>query len=366
MTRPLDSLTEALLAAPPGPARRPRCAGGGRHVAVDRHPGGQARAAERSESVELGLRVLSGGGRPASRPRTFGGDDHRAGRARRRHGPRGARRPTAGLADPDQIAATGTWRRWNWPTTRPNPRPRRWKRMPAAPSRRACRGGITRSRPRRAMAAAPCTSRNRTASRAAMRAPRARSRPWPSPAREQDGAGLGRRKPHLPGRPARTGRSGRLAAERALQRLGARKPRTGAYPVLYDERVAASLIGHLLSATMAAPSPAAQAGRATCWASRCCPPRVGDRGPAPPPHRRLASLRRRGLGPAAADRRKRHPDRLDARPRHRPQAGHAEHGRLARHLAPPSPGTSNIDLTPGTASRDDLLAAWARGCSSPR
>ncbi|MEZ5911208.1 MAG: TldD/PmbA family protein [Paracoccaceae bacterium] len=41
---------------------------------------------------------------------------------------------------------------------------------------------------------------------------------------------------------------GRIAAERTLARAGARKPPTGAYPVLFDERIASSLIGHLLSA----------------------------------------------------------------------------------------------------------------------
>lgn len=41
---------------------------------------------------------------------------------------------------------------------------------------------------------------------------------------------------------------GRLAGTRAVERAGARKPPTGAYPVLYDERIASSLIGHLLSA----------------------------------------------------------------------------------------------------------------------
>ncbi len=39
---------------------------------------------------------------------------------------------------------------------------------------------------------------------------------------------------------------GRTAGERALARLDARKPPTGAYPVLFDERVSSSLIGHLL------------------------------------------------------------------------------------------------------------------------
>ncbi len=41
---------------------------------------------------------------------------------------------------------------------------------------------------------------------------------------------------------------GRKAGERAVSRSGARKPPTGAFPVLFDERVASSLIGHLLGA----------------------------------------------------------------------------------------------------------------------
>jgi PmbA protein len=41
---------------------------------------------------------------------------------------------------------------------------------------------------------------------------------------------------------------GASAATRALERVNPRRPKTGAYPVLYDERVAASLIGHLVLA----------------------------------------------------------------------------------------------------------------------
>lgn len=41
---------------------------------------------------------------------------------------------------------------------------------------------------------------------------------------------------------------GTRAGERAAAMLDAKKPYTGSYPVLYDERVAASLIGHLLAA----------------------------------------------------------------------------------------------------------------------
>jgi PmbA protein len=42
---------------------------------------------------------------------------------------------------------------------------------------------------------------------------------------------------------------GRIAAERTVARAGARKPPTGAWPVVYHERIAAGLVGHLLSAT---------------------------------------------------------------------------------------------------------------------
>ncbi|SFS20151.1 TldD/PmbA family protein [Yoonia litorea] len=42
---------------------------------------------------------------------------------------------------------------------------------------------------------------------------------------------------------------GTRAAARAAERMGARRPKTGAYPVLFDERIANSLIGHLMQAT---------------------------------------------------------------------------------------------------------------------
>lgn len=41
---------------------------------------------------------------------------------------------------------------------------------------------------------------------------------------------------------------GAQAAARAVERLGPSKPKTGAYPVLFDERVSSTLVGHLLSA----------------------------------------------------------------------------------------------------------------------
>ncbi|WP_137701154.1 TldD/PmbA family protein [Marimonas lutisalis] len=41
---------------------------------------------------------------------------------------------------------------------------------------------------------------------------------------------------------------GQTAGERAVAMLGAKKPPTGAYPVLFDERISSSLVGHLLGA----------------------------------------------------------------------------------------------------------------------
>ncbi|MFQ5623012.1 MAG: TldD/PmbA family protein [Paracoccaceae bacterium] len=41
---------------------------------------------------------------------------------------------------------------------------------------------------------------------------------------------------------------GRRAGERAAARAGARKPPTGAFPVLFDERIAGTLVGHVVAA----------------------------------------------------------------------------------------------------------------------
>lgn len=41
---------------------------------------------------------------------------------------------------------------------------------------------------------------------------------------------------------------GQSAAHRAVERVGARKPPSGAFPVMYDERISSSLVGHLIAA----------------------------------------------------------------------------------------------------------------------
>ena len=57
---------------------------------------------------------------------------------------------------------------------------------------------------------------------------------------------------------------GRSAGERAVARLGARKPQTGSFPVLFDERISSSLIGHLLGAASGA-----AVARGATWLKDC-------------------------------------------------------------------------------------------------
>jgi len=57
---------------------------------------------------------------------------------------------------------------------------------------------------------------------------------------------------------------GRIAAERAVARANARKPATGTYPVLFEERISSSLIGHLLGAVNGA-----SVARGSSWLKDC-------------------------------------------------------------------------------------------------
>ncbi len=158
--------------------------------------------------------------------------------------------------------------------------------------------------------------------------------------------------------------SGALAAERALARQGARKPPTGAYPVLLDERVAAGLIGHLLSAANG------QAiARGASWLRDALGAQVLPRG---------MDITDDPLRPGAGSSRPFDAEGLPSRRRLIVQDGVLTGWTLdlstARRLgmestasasrgpsSPPSPSTSNIDLTQGTATRDDLLRDMGTG-----
>jgi len=146
--------------------------------------------------------------------------------------------------------------------------------------------------------------------------------------------------------------------------LGARKPPTGTWPVLFDERISASLIGHLLAAANGT-----AVARGASWLRQ----RLGERvlpqalSLIEDPHRPRLSASR----PFDAE-------GLPTAPRKIVDQGVLTGWTLdlstARQLgmqptanatrgpsAPPSPGTWNIALTQGDQSRDDLIAQMGTG-----
>ncbi|MEM7731432.1 MAG: TldD/PmbA family protein [Pseudomonadota bacterium] len=157
---------------------------------------------------------------------------------------------------------------------------------------------------------------------------------------------------------------GRSAGERAVALLHACKPKTGAYPVLYDERVAGTLIGHLLGAAN---------GQAIARGASWLRERLGEQvlptglDLVEDPHRpRVAGSRafdaeglptaRRAIVEAGvlqgwtldlATARK-----LDAT-----STANAARGTSS----PPSPGNWNIALTEGTQTREELMADMGTG-----
>ena len=157
---------------------------------------------------------------------------------------------------------------------------------------------------------------------------------------------------------------GRTAGERAVARLGARRPRTGAYPVVFDERVAASLLGHLLSAANGT-----AVARGATWlrdalGAQVLPatlsviedphrPRVAGSRPFDAeglPTRRRAIVENGVLTGWTLD-------LATAR-----KLGMETSGNAARGVSsPPSPTNWNVSLTQGARSRDALLAEMGTG-----
>lgn len=157
---------------------------------------------------------------------------------------------------------------------------------------------------------------------------------------------------------------GARAGARAAERLGARRAKTGAWPVLFDQRVAGSLIGHLMGALNGA-----AVARGASWLAD----RMGK--PALPPGFTLNDdpHRRRGAGSRPFD-----GEGMTLAPRALIEdgvvAGWTMDAATARQLglpAPggarrgvggsPAPGISNLTLSEGEASRDELIASMGEG-----
>jgi len=157
---------------------------------------------------------------------------------------------------------------------------------------------------------------------------------------------------------------GARAAARAVERLGARKPPTGAYPVLFDERVASSLIGHLLGAVNGASIARGGSFLRDMMGEQILPealsltedphrPRTGGSRPFDgeglPTQKRSIVEDGRLMGWTL--------DLANAR-----KLGMTPTGNAARPTSSgPSPSTWNIALTQGNATRADLIRDMGEG-----
>ena len=338
----------------------------GTSVSIDIRAG-RLEQAERAEGIELGLRVLIGGRQACvsvsdTSARTLQDMAERA-VAMAREAPAD---PDVGLADPDQLA-----RGWDLAALELcDPAPEPAAQALEEDARRAeaaalAHHGITQveasaGSSRRAMFLAASNGfaggygrSSRSVSAVAFTGTGSgMERDWAAEARTFQG--------DLP-KPESVGD---LAGARALARVGAERPLTGAYPVLFDERVSSSLIGHLLAAVNGT-----AIARGSSWLRDALgqpvlpdtlsliedPWRPRISGSRPFDAEGLATARRlivqdgvlmgwtldlatgRKLGMASTASASRGPS------------------------SPPQPSTSNLDLTPGRCTRDDLVAQMGTG-----
>ena len=157
---------------------------------------------------------------------------------------------------------------------------------------------------------------------------------------------------------------GRTAGERAVAALDARKPPTGAFPVLFDERISSSLIGHLLGAVNGASVARGQSFLRDKLGQQVLP--------------RGLSLIEDPLRPRVGSSRPFDAEGLPTAPRAIIEDGVLIGWTLdlgsARKLGmqstasasrspggAPSPSASNVALTQGEQSRDDLLRQMGTG-----
>ena len=157
---------------------------------------------------------------------------------------------------------------------------------------------------------------------------------------------------------------GRIAAERAVARAGARRPPTGAFPVVYDERLSSSLIGHLLQAANGS-----TIVRGASWLSDALGEAVLPRGMSvtEDPHRPRIGGSRPFDGEGLPTRRRTVVedgvltgwtlDLSTARKLGMQSTGNAARG----PSSPPSPLVSNVALSEGEVGRDALLAEMGTG-----
>ncbi len=157
---------------------------------------------------------------------------------------------------------------------------------------------------------------------------------------------------------------GRIAGERTAERFGATRPPTGTYPILIDERVSSTLIGHLTSAINGS-----SIARGSSWLKDALGTQVL------PAH---MSLLEQPSRPRTSGSRPFDAEGLPVSDRHiikdgiltgwtldlatgrklgMPSTGNAARGASA----PPSPRLTNLELTQGDKSRADLIREMGTG-----
>ncbi|MGB0926705.1 MAG: TldD/PmbA family protein [Pikeienuella sp.] len=157
---------------------------------------------------------------------------------------------------------------------------------------------------------------------------------------------------------------GASAGARAVERLNPRKAKTGAYPVLFDKRVAGSLIGHVMGAINGG-----SVARGSSWLRDQMGEQVLPDGftLTDDPYRVRAAASRifDGEGMAVAPRALIEDgvlqgwlmDTATAK-----QLGLRAPGGARRGIgSPPSPGASNLTLTEGAQSREDMIRDMGEG-----
>jgi len=157
---------------------------------------------------------------------------------------------------------------------------------------------------------------------------------------------------------------GDKAGHRAVERLAPRKPPAGRFPVLYDERVAASLIGHVLGAINGDAIARGASWLRDAMGKRILPEgfEVAEdplipRGPASRPFDAEGFAAARKALVADGVLQSWVLDLATAR-----KLGLRSTGNARRSVgAPPSPGTSNIRVTQGPQGRDEMIRSMGRG-----
>ncbi len=369
MARDLEGLTAALLDAArrAGADAADAIAVAGDSLSIEVR-GGALEQAERAEGVDIGLRVLIGRRQACvsasdARPETITAMAERAA-AMAREAPSD---PWCGLAEPDQLAR-------DWDLAALDLEDRSEPPSPAALETAA------REAEAAALAVAGVTKMDASgagwqASAMHLAATNGFSGGYARSSHSVQavaicGAGLGMERDYafetrshgadLPS-PAEIGRR---AGERAVARAGAGKPPTGAFPVLFDERVASSLIGHLTSAINGT-----AIARGASWLKDALGERVLPDG---------MDLIEDPLRPRVAGSRPFDGEGLPVARRYLVeggvlmgwtldlatgrQLGLASTGNAARGTsAPPGPSAGNLTLTQGAASREELVAAMGTG-----